>query len=62
MNDVKLFVSNKGAISNQNIIIKAQKQEKTKVKDLENEIHIDANELIIDEILVELFNNHFINL
>ena len=55
-------MSNKGAISNQNIIIKAQKQEKTKVKDLENEIHIDANELIIDEILVELFNNHFINL
>ena len=62
MNDVKLFVSNKGAISNQNIIIKAQKQEKTKVKDLENEIHIDATELIIDEILVELFNNDFINL
>ena len=62
LNDVKLFVSNKGAISNQNIIIKAQKQEKTKVKDLENEIHIDANELIIDEILVELFNNDFINL
>ena len=62
MNDVKLFVSNKGAILNQNIIIKSQKQEKTKVKDLENEIHIDANELIIDEILVELFNNDFINL
>ena len=55
-------MSNKGAISNQNVIIKAQKQEKTKVKDLENEIHIDANELIIDEILVELFNNDFINL
>ena len=44
-----------------NIIIKAQKEEKTKVKDLENKIHIDANELMIDEILVELFNDHFIN-
>ena len=44
-----------------NIIIKAQKEEKTKVKDLENKIHIDANELMIDEILVEIFNDHFIN-
>ena len=56
-------MSNKGAISNENIIIKAQKEEKIKVKGLENEIHIDANELIKDDkILVELFNNHYINI
>ena len=56
-------MSNKGAISNKNIIIKAQKQEKIKVKDLENELHIDANELIKDDkILVELFNNHCIHI
>ena len=56
-------MSNKGVISNKNIIIKAQKKEKIKVKGLENEIHIDANELIKDtKILVELFNNHYINI
>ena len=57
------FVSNKGAISNENIIIKAQKKEKIKIKGLENEIHIDAYELIKDDkILVELFNNDYINI
>ena len=40
-NAVKPFVSNKSAISNENIIIKAQKEEKNKIKDLENELHID---------------------
>ena len=56
-------MSNKGVISNKNIIIKAQKKEKIKVKGLENEIHIDANELIKDvNILIELFNNYYINI
>ena len=56
-------MSNKGVISNKNIIIKAQKIEKIKVKGLENEIHIDANELIKDvNILIELFNNYYINI
>ena len=56
-------MSNKGVISNKNIIIKAQKKEKIKVKGLENEIHIDANELIKDvNILIELFNNYCINI
>ena len=33
------------------------------VKGLENEIHIDSNELIKhDKILIELFNKHFINI
>ena len=54
---------NKGAISNKNIIIKAQKEEKNKVTGLENEIHIDTNELIKDnKIYVELFNNHWTNI
>ena len=43
-NALKPFVSNKGAISNENIIIKAQNEEKIKVKDLENKLHIDTNE------------------
>ena len=56
-------MSNKGAISNEIIIIKAQKKEKIKVKGLENDIHIDGNELIKDDkIFVELFNNHYINI
>ena len=38
----------KSAISNENIVIKAQKKQKIKVKGLENQIHIDANELIKD--------------
>ena len=62
-NAVKSFVSNKGVISNTNIIIKAQKEEKIKVKGLENEIRIDANELIKDaKVLVKLFNNYYINI
>ena len=62
-NAVKPFVSNKGVISNENIIIKAQKEEQIKFKDLENEPHIDANELIKDDkVLVELLNNHYINI
>ena len=62
-NAVNPFVTNKSAISNENIIIKTQKEEKIKVKDLKNEPHIDANELIKeDKILVELFNNHYINI
>ena len=40
-------MSNKGAISNENII-NTQKEEKIKVKNLENELHTDANELIKD--------------
>ena len=56
-------MSNKGNISNENIIIKAQKEEKIKVKDFENELHIDANELIKDDkTSAELFNNHYINI
>ena len=56
-------MTNKSAISNENIIIKTQEEEKIKVKDLKNEPHIDANELIKeDKILVELFNNHYINI
>ena len=62
-NAVKSFVSNKRAISNENIIIKAQKEEKVKVKGLENEIHIDANGLIKDDkMLVDLSNNYYINI
>ena len=62
-NAVKHFLSNKDAISNENIIAKAQKEEKVAVKTLENEIHIDANQLIkYDEILVELFNNLYVNI
>ena len=48
-----------------NAIIKAQKEEKKKIKfkGLENEIHIDAKELIKDDnILVELFNKDYINI
>ena len=60
---VKHFLSNKDAISSENVIVKAQKEEKVAVKSLENEIHIDANQLVkYHEILVELFNNRYVNL
>jgi len=56
-------MTNKGAISNENIVIKNQKDESIKVKGNENEILIEANELIKDDnILVELFNKHYINI
>ena len=58
-NAVKPFVSNKGAIQNENIIIKAQKEEQVKVKFLGNEIHINANELIKDE-MIKLWQNYLI--
>ena len=62
-NAVKHFLSNKDAISSKNVIVKAQKEEKVAVKSLENEIHIDANQLVkYHEILVELFNNRYVNL
>ena len=48
-NAVKPFVSHKGTISNENTFIKAQKEEKLKVTGLENEIQLDANELIKDD-------------
>ena len=38
-------------------LLKPKRKKKIKVKDLENEIHIDANELIKDEkILIELIS------
>ena len=62
-NTVKPFMTNKGAISNENIIIKNQMEESIKVKGNENETLIEANELIReDKILVELFNKHYINI
>ena len=62
-NAVKHFLSNKDAISIENVIVKAQIEEKVAVKSLENEIHIDANQLVkYDEILVELFNNRYVNI
>ena len=51
-------MSNKDAISNENIIIKAQNEEIIKVKDSENELLIDANQVIKDDkILVELIHD-----
>ena len=44
-------------------LLKPKKKKKIKLKGLENEMHIDANELIKeDKILVELFNNDYINI
>ena len=62
-NKVKPFITNKGEISNDNIIIKTQNEENIKVKGMEKEMHVEANELIKDDkILVELFNKHYINI
>ena len=56
-------MSNKDPISSEDIIIKAQNEEKIKVKSWGNEKHIDAYKLIKEEkILVKLFSNHYINI
>ena len=39
------------------IIIKAQKEEKIKVKGLENEIHVDVNELIKNDKKKKMIKN-----
>ena len=56
-------MTNKGVISNDNIIIKSQTTENLNIKGSETDIHIEANELITDEkVLVEMFNKHYINI
>ena len=62
-NAVKPFMTNKGTFSNDNIIIKTNREEKLKLKDSDSEVLIEADKVVKDEkILVELFNKHYINI
>lgn len=62
-NAVKPFMTNKGVISNESIVIKAKDTENVKVKNSQKEVQVKANELIKDEnVLVEMFNKHYINI
>ena len=61
-NTVKPFISSKGSFSNDNIIIEAGKDSTVAIKG-GDEISVQAKDEIRDEkILVEMFNNHYINI
>ena len=61
-NTVKPFISNKGTLSNDNIIIESADDITLKVKNGDL-VSIKAKDEIRDEhILVEMFNNHYINI
>ena len=64
-NTVRPFITNKGAISDENIKIKAEENQYIKIKN-KNErklVSIKTNDCIKDEsVLVEMFNEHFINI
>ena len=61
-NTVKPFISNKGTLSNDNIIIESADDITLKVKNGDL-VSIKAKDEMRDEhILVEMFNNHFINI
>ena len=62
-NTVRPFITNKGTVSNENITIKAEEKQKVKIKNKNEHISIKKDEYINDEnILVEMFNNHYINI
>ena len=64
-NTVRLFITNKGAISDENIKIKAEENQniKTKNKNKSKLVSVKTNDLIKDEsVLVEIFSNHYINI
>ena len=61
-NTVKSFISNKGTLSNDSIIIESADDITLKVKN-GDQVSIKAKDEIRDEhILVEMFNNHYINI
>ena len=61
-NTVKPFISSKGTLSNDNIIIEATSDTNVKVKG-EGVVSVKAQDEIRDEkVLVEMFNNHYINI
>ena len=61
-NTVKPFISSKGTLSDDNIIIEAQEDSTVNIKG-GYQISLQAKDEIRDEkILVEMFNNHYINI
>ena len=59
---VKPFVSSKGTLSNDNIIIEASNDSTVNIKGGES-VHVKTKDEIRDEqVLVEMFNNHYINI
>ena len=62
-NKIKPFMSTKGAIVNDNIIIEIEENKDINVKEGKETIHIKEKDIISDEkILVELFNDHYTNI
>ena len=62
-NAVKPFMTNKGIRINDNITIEAEINEEIKIKGKDKDVSIKAKDLIKDEkILVEMFNNHYVNI
>ena len=64
-NTVRPFITNKGAISDENIKIKAEENQNIKIKNKNKNkfVSIKTNDCIKDEsVLVEMFHEHFINI
>ena len=62
-NTVRPFITNKGTISNDNITIKAEENQNIKIENKKEHISITKGEDINNEnILVEMFNNHYTNI
>ena len=62
-NLVKHFITKKGAISNEKIVIKPEENGITKIKDKHDTVSIKVNDLINDgKVLAKMFNNHYINI
>ena len=64
-NTVRPFIANKGAISDENIKIKAEENQNIKIKNKNKNklVSIKTNDCIKDEsVLVEMFNEHSINI
>ena len=64
-NTVRPFITNKGAISDENIKIKTEENQNIKIKNKNKNklVSIKTNDCIKDEsVLVEMFNKHFINI
>jgi len=61
-NAVKPFISDKGTLSNDNIIIEAPKDSTVNIKGGDKKSIKAQDEIRDEKILVEMFNNHYINI
>ena len=62
-NAIKPFMTNKGTITNDNVCICADTDERVIIKNEKDEVHTKANDLIKDyKLLVKIFSQHYTNI